>query len=408
MTFSLSQKSGIYKDICFFLAGLFWGLCLTGAFFYPQIANGIDLNTYSNLYPWVSIVDDIGTLQPEVSGSYIMGISASLNDVLDVVQNGSTVDNTLARCAQGSNAGSNINFTTRMNSVYVNPAFDSSCSEYAGQVYFFIGALGDFSVAYGMNGGTWIDIFDLTDFTPDSNLVFEQTNQYINILKPVYGTTTASTTIDIEVSFSTPFSIDFRPETIRKIEILDAVTLESQLVLTDNVAANTAENFVFSTSTTLTPGSKFIRAGYYTTDDILYSELAESFFSVATNTYFISTGLNNPRENPSGLSQIDCATFDVGCQFQKALVFLFYPPSDSLNRFANIWQSIRDKKPFGYVTVTIDELTGLDSNATPAFDLGTVPFMDSIFTPFKTLLSGILWALFFIYWYHRRLKTLEI
>ena len=247
------------------------------------------------------------------------------------------------------------------------------------------------------------------DFVFESDLVFSPQTEYISIISPTYGTTTASTTFDIEISFATPPSIDFRPETVRTVTIKDAVTLQEEYRTETTIASNTAESFTFSTTTTLVAGSKIIEAGYYTTEGFLYSELADTFFHVATNTYILFTGLESPQDNPYDLSQFqDCATFDVGCQFQSALIFLFYPPDGKLDRFANLWQSLRTKVPFGYVTLTIDELDNLNADGTAAFSLGTIPFTDSIFTPFKTLLSGILWAVFFMYWYNNRLKKLDI
>jgi len=252
------------------------------------------------------------------------------------------------------------------------------------------------------------DITVATDYEVSSQLVFLQTTEYINIIKPTYATTTATTSVDISVSFATPLSIDFRPATNRTITILDAVTKAVEYSTSTLLGANAGESLTKNFNLNLTQGSKIIKAGYYTTDGVLYSELAESFFNVVTNTYLLNTGLDNPREETSGLSQIDCGTFDVGCQFQKAIVFLFYPPEDSLSRFGNIWQTLRTKKPFGYVTQTIEQLKELNTTGTQAFDLGNIPFMDTIFTPFKTLLSGILWAVFAIYFYQRRLKHLDI
>jgi hypothetical protein len=140
----------------------------------------------------------------------------------------------------------------------------------------------------------------------------------------------------------------------------------------------------------------------------VYSEVDEVFFSVINNTYASSTGLLTPRDNPSGLTQIDCGTFEIGCQFQKAITFLFVPSPTVLDKFKNLWQTIAEKKPFGYVTVTIRQLQSLNESGSQAFTLGTIPFMESFFIPFRTAISTILWALFAIYFYQRRLKHLDI
>lgn len=230
----------------------------------------------------------------------------------------------------------------------------------------------------------------------------------IEILNPTYGTTTVSNTVTFQIKYKTPFSIDFRPTTTRHFEIVDAVNGDVEFEYDVLLEANSAENLTISTSTTLTSGSKYVRAMYLDMSGNNYSEVDEVFFNVATNTYFIATGLDNPRSDPSDLTQIDCSTFDVGCQFQKAITYLFVPPQNTLDKFSNLWQTIAEKKPFGYVTVTINQLSQLNTSGASAFNLGTLPFMDSVFTPFRTLLAGILWGVFAVYFYQRRLIHLDI
>jgi hypothetical protein len=230
----------------------------------------------------------------------------------------------------------------------------------------------------------------------------------IEILKPTYGTTTSSTSVAYSVKFKTPFSIDFRPTTTRKIVIIDAITLNEDFVSETVIPANSSENLTINGTTTVPIGSKYISAYYLDQNGVLYSEVDTVFFNVATNTYYSLTGLENPKDTTSDFSQIDCALYDVGCQFQKALVFLFIPPSTSLDKWSNLWQTIAEKRPFGYFTVTKNALENLDENASSAFDLGTIPFMDTIFTPFRTLIAGILWSIFAIFFFKNRLSRLDI
>lgn len=230
----------------------------------------------------------------------------------------------------------------------------------------------------------------------------------IHIVNPTYGTTTATTTFNVQINYKTPFSIDYRPTTTRHFSIVDAVDGSVDFTYNFTVPASSSENIQISVTATTTPGSKYIRAMYLDTEGGIYSEVDEVFFNVATNTYYIATGVLSPRDTPSDLSQIDCGLYDIGCQFQKAVTFLFVPSANVLDKFSNLWQTISNKKPFGYVTVTIQQLSNLDVSGSSAFDLGTIPFMDSLFTPFRTLLGGILWALFAIYFYQRRLVTLDI
>ena len=88
--------------------------------------------------------------------------------------------------------------------------------------------------------------------------------------------------------------------------------------------------------------------------------------------------------------------------------FVFKPSSTALDKFKNIWTLIQNKKPFGYVTATIVQLKTLDSSGVSLFTFGSLPFMDAVFTPLKNYIAGILWFLYFVYWYVRRLKHLDI
>jgi hypothetical protein len=230
----------------------------------------------------------------------------------------------------------------------------------------------------------------------------------IEVITPTYGTTTATTTYQVSVRYYTPFTIDLRPTTVRHYEIVDAITNEIEFEYNFIVASNTTESITITATTTTPQGSKYIRAMYLDLDGNTYSEMDEVFFNVATNTYLALTGLETPNSENSEFSQINCELYDIGCQFQKVLVFLFIPPSNTLDRFSNLWQGISEKKPFGYVSMTIDQLNDLDQTGSVAFDLGTIPFMDSIFTPFRTLMAGILWSLFAIWFYQRRLIHLDI
>jgi hypothetical protein len=235
-----------------------------------------------------------------------------------------------------------------------------------------------------------------------------QAPKNIEIITPAYGTTTASTTFPIRIQYKTQLSFDFRPTTTRHFRIVDALTGEIEQEYNVTLPPNTGENIVISATGTVPAGSKYIRAMYLDQNGNPYSEVDEVFFSVATNTYFAATGLLTPRDSASNLSQIDCETFDVGCQFQKALTFLLVPNSRTLDKFGSLWQEIASKKPFGYVSVTIEQLRSLNTTGSPSFTLGALPFMDSIFSPLRDLLAGIIWAVFATLFFRKRLTTLDI
>ena len=264
--------------------------------------------------------------------------------------------------------------------------------------YFVIDSFGNVNITTPFNATTTIFTQGATTPIPKN----------IEVFNPTYGTTTASTTFQVQIKYKTPFSLDFRPTTTRHFQIVDAVTGELNYSYNVTVPSNTGENITINATTTTNEGSKYIRAMYLDENGNVYSEVDEVFFNVATNTYFIATGLINPRQNTSNLTQIDCDLFEIGCQIQKALTFLFAPSNTVLDKFKNLWQTIAEKRPFGYVTVTIDQLKNLNTSGAQAFSLGNIPFMDSIFEPFRIAVSSILWALFAIYFYHYRLKNLDI
>jgi hypothetical protein len=109
----------------------------------------------------------------------------------------------------------------------------------------------------------------------------------------------------------------------------------------------------------------------------------------------------------NGLATTTCSVTQIGGCFQNALAFLFYPSPDVLGQFQFLWQIVKAKPPFGYVTQTISALGTLNASSTPAFTIPTLPLMDQIFTPLRTALAGLLWLLFGIAFYHR-LKHIDL
>lgn len=289
----------------------------------------------------------------------------------------------------------------------VIPSFDTIRNEHGTGQYLFTS-----NVPYC---GSGFAIFTLTNTGVLFSSVINTsgvttTPKYIIINNPTYGTTTIDNNVNISISYKTPLSLDFRPTTTRHFEIRDAITNELNYQYDAILPENTGENITINIDISVATGSKMIYADYLDTQGNPYSEIATTFFNVATNTYYTATGLNNPQENSSGLSQnlVTCGTLDVGCQVQKAIVFLFYPNANSLDRFNGLWHNIETKRPFGYVTVTINQLKTLDTNGTSTYNLGTVPFQDSIFSPFRVAIGSLLWGIFAIYFYRVRLKNLDI
>lgn len=233
---------------------------------------------------------------------------------------------------------------------------------------------------------------------------------FINWLKPKYGTTTASNTVELEANFFN--NTEYATTTRLQIDIVDALTgvlEESSFVL---IPPNTSTNVFFNTDFTLATGSKIAIAEHVVaSNDRTIIPPEEHFFSVINNTYQETTGLKSPQGSSgigSGLSQIDCQTFDVGCQFQKAMTFLFTPSPNALNKFALLWREIGEIPPFS-IFVTLQNIReNLDTQGiTPAFNIPQIPFTTQIFDPLKTGVGAILWVIFGFYVYNR-FKYLEI
>jgi hypothetical protein len=234
-------------------------------------------------------------------------------------------------------------------------------------------------------------------------------NRFVDIRKPTFATTTASTTVEIEIQFFSQAGFDFveLPPQKYGFDIIDAVTNELYYSFSQSLPANTNFNTVYSSTTIQVEGSKILTA--YIKNSLNNLDLAvpqSVFYNVATNTYLAATGLEYPGAPGGNLSQNNCALFDVGCQFQRALIFLFVPTT-SLNKFRDLWTTLISVPPFGYVTVTINQLKGVNASTTPAWNMPAIPFNDAIFSPFRLALAGILWGLF-AFAFYRRLKNIEL
>ena len=103
-----------------------------------------------------------------------------------------------------------------------------------------------------------------------------------------------------------------------------------------------------------------------------------------------------------------CSITDLAGCFQNAIVFLFYPSQSSLNDFSNLYDAIKNKPPFGYISAVQTALQGINDTETSAFTLETMPILDTyIFTPVRTALIWIMWLAFIFMFYHR-LKNIHL
>lgn len=227
------------------------------------------------------------------------------------------------------------------------------------------------------------------------------------ILNPSeYGTTTATNNVLTKVYYLNDQEI--ATTTRAEYRIYDAVTDELEYTTFQLVPAGNMVNFNLENNINLATGSKKMIAKYViASNDLDLISPKETFFNVINNSYLDATGLISPVALPSDLTQIDCNTFDVGCQFQKAISFLFIPPQTSLDKFSSLWRELSTLKPFGYITQIIEQLKTINGSAAGAYTLPAVPFVDTIFAPFKSVLAIMLWGIFAFVFY-RRIKNIEI
>lgn len=245
------------------------------------------------------------------------------------------------------------------------------------------------------------------DLEFDISTIVNASNFNIAIFDPDYGTTTPTTTVFLNAFFL----YDGFVSTTTKAEILvyDYFTNDLEFTFSQFIPPDIDISFTLSTTTILQSGSKNMVARYVqASNNAPLMPQKEVFFSVVDNTYLAATGLNNPQSTAGELTQIDCDTFDVGCQFQKALTFLFVPSQNVLDRFTGLWQDLRTVPPFGYAFISFDYLNGLDSLAIGAYSFPDVPFKTAIFDPINDALGFLLWGVFAFAFYNNRVKKFDI
>jgi hypothetical protein len=95
----------------------------------------------------------------------------------------------------------------------------------------------------------------------------------------------------------------------------------------------------------------------------------------------------------------------LGNMFRDVIVWLFFPDQANLERFGNLWDTIRLKPPIGYFTAAKDELALVGvGTANIAFDTTAAA---GIITPLRTGIIVILWVLF-AFWIFHRLRNLDL
>lgn len=291
--------------------------------------------------------------------------------------------------------------------------------------------------ANGSNAETLGDSLGIPYVLLYTGTVAPSDNTYIQITAPVAGTSTPSTTFDLNVTYNigtdiptfslgstTPermginfvlvdnygrtinLGTDWDISTTTGAYTYATTTTVSQADYT--ITANLLGDYGFTPATdNCTPYPPFVTCAGVQNINTLASDVV-SIVSIANGTLpQIGFTVGNI-DSRNGLATTTCDALHVGGCFQNALAFLFFPSPDALNNFNFLWTTIQNKPPFGYVPQTITALKSLGASTTPAFSIGTIPFMDTIFTPLKEGISGLMWFLFAIVFYRGRLRHLDI
>lgn len=260
----------------------------------------------------------------------------------------------------------------------------------------------------------------------------------LEILYPTYATTTASTTVPISISYHIgtdlgQFSIDGSlPERIG-IEIsyddnydsAGYIYLETDYDIDQSPGTHSYDlTYTFPNQRTYSlqaklildygytppysgcvPSPPFVTCeGYQNTAVYAWDEALFSAMNGIINQIGFTPGDYDGR---NALATTTCNIANISGCFQNAIAFLFFPNPDSLKVFSFLWENLKMKPPFGYVTQTLAALNNLSISDEASFSFGELPFMDSIFTPLKNGLEGMLW-LSLIVGFLYRLRDLDI
>lgn len=104
----------------------------------------------------------------------------------------------------------------------------------------------------------------------------------------------------------------------------------------------------------------------------------------------------------------ECSLTNFSACINNSLIFLFVPSGDVFTQFLDIRKLLDTIKPFGYFTLALTALNGVNNSTSPAYTLASIPFQTAIFDPLKNASSAILWAVFIFIFYEKRVKKIII
>lgn len=302
---------------------------------------------------------------------------------------------------------------------------------------------------YPADGDYWFDIItdgtnhDYTTFTKSAGVWTNGSTPVsatttIQVTAPTQGTSTPSTTLDIGADYNigtdlAQYSLDGSlPQQIGiRLTLLNTATNQTISLGIDYAIATSTGTHSYATTTTqiagdytliaelvgnygtisppsgCTPFPPFTTCDTTTNINVLATSLPPITFALDNGTFPLIGFQVGSTTSRNGLATTTCSITQIGGCFQNALAFLFYPSPNALDGYATIWENIKNKPPFGYVTITIASLGGFGASSTPAFTFPVLPLMDTIFTPLRTGIGALLWLLFGVMFY-KRLRHLDI
>jgi hypothetical protein len=231
----------------------------------------------------------------------------------------------------------------------------------------------------------------------------------------------ASSTLNFDVDYflnTAEYTANTRPDLIQVLVGLDGfgqMALARKLILP---LADGTQSVNVPVNYNLPDTKEFIDGDYYayinfwniTTDTITFNKTNIVLNFTISGGAIVSqniVSITDGTEISTNIQYQDCSFSNIGGCFINALIFTFVPKPNSFNKFNNLWERIENKAPFGYIGGVINSLKGLNNTATPAFTFGDIPFINDIFTPFRTLLIIALWVLYTLF-FMGRLSKIQI
>ena len=103
-----------------------------------------------------------------------------------------------------------------------------------------------------------------------------------------------------------------------------------------------------------------------------------------------------------------CSLTNISGCIENSMRYLFLPSDTAIKRFTENWQDLRNYPPFGYLTSGLDALSNISTTtATSSWSFGNIPFVNSIFDPFKLALIPLLWGIYGIFFY-KRIREIDL